>query len=65
MGDVSDRPALRPHAETLIQEVRARIPGMRGRLLRALVRYREISFPTLRVVHTAITAVTRGLSGHA
>jgi hypothetical protein len=55
-GDVSDRSALRPRAETLIQDVRARIPGMRGLLLRALVRYREIRFPAFRAVHTAITA---------
>ena len=55
-GDVSDRSALRPRAETLIQEVRARIPGMRGLLLRALVRYREIRFPAFQAVHTAITA---------
>jgi hypothetical protein len=29
---------------------------MRGRRLRALVRYRDIRFPTCRVAHTAITA---------
>lgn len=48
---------LRRRAEPLIQEVRARIPGARGRLLRPLVRYREMRFPTFDAqVHASITA---------
>jgi O-methyltransferase len=40
---------------TLLDEVRARIPAVRGRLLRPLVRYREMRFPTFAPeVHESI-----------
>ena len=56
MGDVSDPSALHPGAETLIQEDRARIPGVRGRPLRPLVRCLEMRFPTFPpAVRRAIT----------
>jgi O-methyltransferase len=39
-------PSLRHRAEPLKAELRARIPGVRGKLLRPLVRFREMRFPT-------------------
>ncbi len=53
---MQDSSQLRRLAERLIQEVRARIPGARGRLLRPFVRYREMRFPTFDArAHEAIT----------
>lgn len=47
---------LRQRTQPVLDEVRARIPGARGRLLRPLVRYREMRFPTFDAgVHRAIT----------
>lgn len=52
-----DPSPLRRLAEPLIQEVRARIPGARGRMLRPFVRYREMRFPTFDPqAHEAIAA---------
>jgi O-methyltransferase len=42
---------------TVLNGVRARIPGVRGRLLRPLVRFREMRFPTFAPeVHDSIAA---------
>jgi O-methyltransferase len=42
-------------AERLLQEVRSHIPGIRGRLLRPLVRHREMQFPSFpTAVHESI-----------
>jgi O-methyltransferase len=42
---------------TVLNGVRARIPAVRGRLLRPLVRFREMRFPTFaREVHESIAA---------
>lgn len=47
----------RPRARALLDEVHARIPAVRGRLLRPLVRFREMRFPTFdQAVHESITA---------
>jgi O-methyltransferase len=54
---VSRQHSLRTRAEHLIEGARARIPGVRGRLLRPLVRYREMRFPTFdAAIHRSITA---------
>jgi O-methyltransferase len=42
---------------TVLDEVRARIPEVRGRILRPFVRFREMRFPTFRTeIHESITA---------
>jgi O-methyltransferase len=42
---------------TVLDEVRARIPEMRGRILRPFVRFREMRFPTFRTeIHESIAA---------
>lgn len=48
-------PARRKLAQPILDEMRARIPGLRGRLLRPLVRFREMRFPTFDdAVHESI-----------
>jgi O-methyltransferase len=48
---------LRERAEPLASEIRARIPGIRGKLLRPLVRFREMRFPTFApAVHDSIAS---------
>jgi O-methyltransferase len=45
------------NTDALLDEVRARIPAMRGRMLRPLVRFREMRFPTFPgAVHESIAA---------
>lgn len=45
----------RPRFKHQLDEVRARIPAARGRVLRPLVRFREMRFPTFdRAVHESI-----------
>ena len=40
---------------TVLDEVRARIPEVRGRMLRPFVRFREMRFPTFRTeIHESI-----------
>jgi O-methyltransferase len=54
---VADLPAIRARAEPLVAALRARVPAVRGRLLRPLVRHREMRFPTFDGrVHASITA---------
>jgi O-methyltransferase len=46
---------LRERAEPLASEVRARIPAIRGKLLRPLVRFREMRFPSFELaLHESI-----------
>jgi O-methyltransferase len=55
MWPVTRTTSLRDRAEALDAEVRARIPGIRGKLLRPLVRFREMHFPTFDAgIHDSI-----------
>ncbi len=45
MWDMADATSLRDRAERLESELRARIPHIRWRLLRPLIRFREMHFP--------------------
>lgn len=55
MSPVARATTLRDRAELLEAELRARIPRARGRLLRPLVRFREMHFPTFDAqIHESI-----------